>query len=88
MFGHDIFAGPWQAQTVNVSEPVPDSASTIALPDGFAATIGADGDGANFSIYWEGMPLLSQTLPISGRLPVSLQPLKGVLLTGTATIGE
>jgi len=87
VFGYDIFAGPWNSQKVSISEPVPSEAASISILDGFTASIVESGNGANFSLQWEGIPLLAETVPLAGSLPISVQPLKGVILAGTASLG-
>jgi len=87
LFGHDIFAGAWQTQNVNFEEPVPSESTSIAILDGFSASIAESSNGVSFGLEWEGIPLVSETVPLTGSLPVSVQPLKGVILTGTATVG-
>jgi len=84
VFGYEIFAGPWQSQDVKISEPVPAVATSIPILDGFTATIGEAGNGVNLGIQWEGIPIVSDTIPVTGSIPISVQPLKGVILAGTA----
>lgn len=86
IFGYDLFAGPWQTQNVSFSEPVPNAAKSIPLADGFTASVGEAGSGVNLSVEWEGVPVLSDTIPMTGSIPISLQPLKGVILAGTASV--
>jgi hypothetical protein len=86
IFGYDIFAGPWNTQNVSFTEPVPTTSASISLPDGFSGSIGEAGSGALIALEWEGIPLLSETVPLTGSLPISVQPLKGVILAGTASV--
>jgi len=86
IFGYEIFAGPWNTQNVNFTEPVPAVGTTIPLIDGFTGSIGEAANGVDLSLQWEGVPLLSDTIPLTGSLPISIQPLKGVILAGTASV--
>jgi len=87
IFGYDIFAGPWQSQTVKWSEAVPAESTSISILDGFSADIAEADNGVSLALQWEGIPLLSETVPLTGSLPISVQPLKGVILAGTASVG-
>ena len=86
IFGYEIFAGPWQSQPVKIREPVPAESTSISILDGFTANISEASTGVNLALQWEGIPLLSDTVPLTGSLPISVQPLKGVILSGTAAV--
>ena len=88
IFGYEVFAGPWNSQKVSFSEPVPAEAASLSLVDGFSASIGEAASGVNFSLQWEGLPLVSETVPLIGSLPISVQPLKGVILSGAASVAQ
>ena len=87
LFGYDIFAGPWTTQAVNLTEAIPSEGTSVTLPDGFSGSVSEVSNGMSLTFTWEGLPLLSETIPLAGSLPVSLQPLKGVILAGTASVG-
>jgi len=86
IFGHDIYAGPWNTQPLNISEPISVGSTDISLPDGFSATVSQSGNDYNLAVQWEGMQVFSDSIPVTGSLPVSLQPLKGVIIAGNATL--
>ena len=86
ILGHDIFAGAWQTQSLNIRETVPSEAVSIPLIDSFTASVGEAAGDSSLAVHWEGLPLLSDTIPLNGSLPISLQPLKGIILAGTASI--
>ncbi len=88
LFGHDIFAGPWQTKALVISQSVPSQTEVLSLPDGFSGSIGSTADGVSLSLSWEGLPLISETIPISGSIPIQVQPLKGVILSGAASVGS
>ena len=83
LFGHDLFVGPWRTQPVELSQVVPAESTVIHLPDGFTSTVSESGTSLSMVVLWEGLPLLSESVPIGGSIPVSLQPIKGVILAGT-----
>jgi hypothetical protein len=87
IFGYDIFAGPWNTQNVSFSEAIPSESATVPLVDGFTASVSESGNGIELALLWEGIPITSDTVPLSGSLPISVQPLKGVILAGTAKVG-
>ena len=86
LFGYDLYVGPWIMQAVNLNEPVPASSTSINLPDGFSIGLIEAATGASIRLVWEGLPILSDTIPIGGSLPISVQPLKGIILSGTASL--
>jgi|GEM_PF-2432540 len=86
LFGYDLYVGPWQTQPVTVNQPLPTSSTMVQLPDGFSIGIAEAGTGISLNLAWEGVPVLSDTIPIGGSLPVSVQPLKGVILSGVASL--
>jgi hypothetical protein len=86
IFGYEIFAGPWQSQAIKFSEPIPAQSTTLALADGFTASFNEIGNGASVSLEWEGLPLVTESVPLTGSIPVSVQPLKGVILAGVASV--
>ena len=88
LFGHDVFAGPWQTKALDFSQSVPEQAESLSLPDGFSGKIGAASDGVSLSLTWEGLPLVLETIPVAGSIPIQVQPLKGVILSGTASVGS
>ena len=86
LFGHDLFVGPWNSQTVQISEPIPTTGTSLPLIDGFTASFQTSETGATVQLEWEGLPLLSDKIALAGSLPISLQPLKGVILSGAASL--
>lgn len=86
LFGWEIFTGPWITDPVQFSEVLPTLTKSFPLVDGFELS-GSETDGTlTLAATWEGVTLAHYTVPESGTTSVSLQPLKGVILSGTLSL--
>jgi hypothetical protein len=90
IFGFVLYAGPWVTKKIDLSESVPATPTeTIHLPDGFTVDCSVNQDNtASAVLKWENVPIAGKTIhliPNGAGIPVSVQPIKGVILVGNIT---